>query len=791
MFKNYLLVTLRNIKKDKGYFFISVTGLAVGIACCVLMLLWSRYELSFDRFHENADDIYRVISEVHTANQVIHNARTPNPIGPALKDQYPEIINFTRTQGVENWLVRYGEKRFMDDTIAMADPSFFEMFTFPFSKGDPKTAFNDRFSLVITEKMARKYFENDEPMDKVIKIFNNDFKVTGVIKNVPENSHIMFDCIFPIINMEEFWETDFNSWKGFSRFYTYIQLQKNSSWKEVSQKISQIVKNHDPGSQTRVYLQPLTDIHLRSNFEWDLDNYKQGNITNLYIFSLTAICILLIACFGFMNLSTARYGTRTKEVGMRKIVGANRRNIIDQFFAESIIFSFIALFFAILLVALFLPVFNDLSGQQLKLTMFFPGDAPFILGLIVITLFTGIVSGSYPALFLSSFQPIIILKGRGMVAGASRGAYLRKTLVVIQFVLVIILILGTTVFFKQLQYINNKDLGFEKKNVIFFMSHTPRKYLQYMKNEILGNPGVLSITAAPPPIFPEEGIENAHWEGKHPDQNISIHPVPVDYDYLKTFKMKMAEGRFFSQEYSADISNYILNETAVKVMGISSPRGKRFWLNGREGSIIGVVKDYHHGTLHTPIEPVVLTPSYGEEIRMISVKINPSDLPGTLEFLEEKYKRFNPGFPFTYNFLDETINNFYKTEQRISTVAGYFTFVTICIACLGLLGLASYMVVRRTMEVAVRKVFGASMPAIAWLLLKEFIKCVVAALIIAYPVAWYIMNRWLQNFTYRIDVDWWVFLLAGVLAMLIALFTVGFHTIKAARTNPIDNLRYE
>jgi putative ABC transport system permease protein len=789
MFKNYLLVALRNMKKHKWYSFINIAGLALGIACCILMLLWVRYEFSFDRFHENADEIYRIISEVPTGNQIIQNARTPNPIGSTLKDEYPEVVNFTMTQGVEGWLVRYGEKQFVNDKIAMANPSFFKMFTFPFVKGDPGIAFNEPHSLVITERMAKKYFGDEEPMGKVVKIYADDFIVTGVIKNLPQNSHIMFDCIIPIINMENYWEANFKNWKDPFRFYTYIQLRKGSSWKDVSKKISGIVKKHLPESNIEVYLQPLTDIHLSSDFKMDLDNYNQGNITYIYIFSLTAFFILLISCFGFMNLSTARHGARANEVGMRKVVGADRKALIWQFLLESIIISFISFLLALVFVYLFLPLFNNLIERQLTLGVVFSGNIQIILELVGITLLAGIIAGSYPALFLSAFQPVTILKGIGKV---DRRVYLRKTLMVLQYILVIILMLGTPVVYRQLQYIKTKDLGYQKENVLYMPAmHLFARDDQAKKNEFLQNPNVLSVTGSVPPIFMRDGTENVDWEGKYPEQKISINPISVDYDYLKTFNMKMAQGRFFSREYSTDISNYILNETAVKMMGMQSPLGKRFSIGNQQGTVIGVVKDYHHGSLHTPIEPIVFKLFYEPEVRMISIRVNSTNVPGTLKFIESKYKKIAPNFLFRYNFLDETIDNFYKTEQKLGSIARYLTFLTMFIACLGLLGLSLYLVEQRTKEIGIRKVFGASVSGIIWLISKEFMKWVMIAFIIACPLAWYVMNHWLQNFVYRTSIEWWMFVFTGVAALAIAFLTISFQTIKAARTNPVESLKYE
>jgi putative ABC transport system permease protein len=791
MLRNYLLIAFRNINKFKGYSFINIAGLACGMAFFILISLWVRDELNFDRFHEHADDIYRLISEVQVGDEITLSARTPNPLGPALAAEYPEVINFTRTQGVENWFVQCGEKQFLNDTVACADPSFFEMFTFPFVKGNPKTALKDRYSIVITESMARKYFGNEDPMGKVIKVHYVEYKVTGVLKDIPRNSHIMFDCIFPIINMTRYWSVDFNDWKRYLRFYTYVQLRQNTSREEFAKRILTISQKHAPELNIKVYLQPLADIHLRSSLKWDLDNYNQGNINYVYIFSLVAFFFLLVACINFMNLSTARSTNRSKEIGIRKVVGANRKILIQQFLIESIILSIIAFIFAIIMVHLLLPTVNALSDKQLSLGEIFTKNLQILLGFLGLIFFTGIFSGLYPAFFLSAIQPARVLNKIDR-AGKPRGAYLRKVLAAAQFTIVVAMIFGTAVVSRQLHFFRTKDLGFNKENVIYIpVNYRFRTDDQAVKNEFLENPGVLSITASVPPTKLRGAYENVNWQGKEPNQVVAIHPVSIDYDYLKTFDMSMLKGRFFSRDYPSDTSNYILNEAAVKATGIKSPLGKRFWLEGQEGIIIGVMKDFHHASLHAPVDPVVFKLFYEPTVRWMSIKIRASNFPETLKFLETKYRKFVPDYPFFYIFLDETIAEFYKTEQKVGTAAYFCTFLIIFISCIGLLGLSSYMIEKRTKEIGVRKVLGASVFNIFRLLSQEFLKVIVIAIIIAGPITLYITKAWLQNFYYRINIHWWDFLGAGVLALIITLLTIGFQCTKAAFTSPVVSLKYE
>ncbi|MDQ1350696.1 MAG: hypothetical protein QG657_998 [Acidobacteriota bacterium] len=791
MIKNYLLEAFRNIKKNKAFSFITISALTIGITCCILILIWVQDEISFDSFHKNSDEIFRVIIKNKIAEKEVHSARSPNALGPTLKNEYSsDIINFTRTQVFDGWVIQYGDKKFLNDAIAVADPSFFKMFTFSFIKGTPETVFNDDSSLVITENFAKKYFGDEDPMNKIINI-GKEFRVTGVIKNIPLNSHIQFDCIFPINNMRVFWHSNLESWQGGSRFYLYIQLQKNSSWKDANKKISGIIKKYIPESKMEVYLQPLKNIHLKSKFEGDLDNYKQGNINYIYILTTIALCILFIASFNFMNLSIARSADRAKGIAIRKVSGANRMDIIKQFLGEAIISSFIALIFAVILVYFLLPVFNDLSDKQLTFTSL--GRLSFIFEVIALVLIIGIISGSYPAIFLSSFEPVNILKGSKSTP-KKRGVYLRKILVIFQFAITVIFILATIVVYIQLGFIKSKDLGFNPHNVIVFPSaHQLEGNNEAKKALFMSNPNVyLALGGSPARDIRGESSENVNWEGKNPDEKIAFNSVSVDYGYLELYQMNLVEGRTFSKEFSTDISNYILNETAVKAMGIKSPVGKRFWLDGQEGTIIGVVEDFHYSSLHGQIMPLAIRLLY-QVAPYVSVRINnPDSTSETLRFLENTWNKINrSSYPFTWTFVDDTIADLYKTDRKIGMITQLFTLITLLVSCLGLFGLAFYTSRRKTKEIGIRKVSGASISDIVWLISKEFLKWVMISLIIAFPIGWYAMNRWLQDFAYRIGIEWWMFVCTTFAALAIAFFTVSYQVIKAARANPVDSLRYE
>jgi ABC-type antimicrobial peptide transport system permease subunit len=636
--------------------------------------------------------------------------------------------------------------------------------------------------------MARKYFGDEDPMGKILNLLQ-DFKVTGVIKNIPENSHLHFDCIFPIVNMELYWDENFENWRRV-QFYTYVQLQKTSPVRDVNQKISHTIKEYLPKYNTQIFLQSLKDIHLRSDYEWDLDNYKKGNMALVYIFSFTALCILMIACINFMNLSTARSANRTKEVGMRKVTGALRRDIIKQFFGETLLLCFIALLVALILVEIFLPAMNSLSGKQLLLN--FSGNMNLILGLIAITLFTGILSGSYPALYLSAFQPVNIFK-KHFRAKQTKGISLRKLLVVLQFTLTVILIIGTTVVYKQIHYMLQRDLGFNKGHVLIFgLRHFNQ---ETFTNELLQNPNILSITYSQAPDSQPPGISGFDWEGKNPEEELMLYPVVADYDYLKTFDMEMVQGRFFSREHTTDAASaFVVNETASNAMGLENPVGTRLSFRDFrmefDGTIIGVMKDFHQSSLHNTIEPLVFyIPREG--YHRVCVKISSNNVPETLAFIETIWKKYTTDYPINYEFLDEKINSFYKTEQTIGQIFQYFTSLAIIIACLGLFSLASFSAEQRTKEIGIRKVLGASVSGIVIMLTKEFTKWIIIATIIACPVAYLVIQKWLQTFSYRISLGLEIFIFSGALALVIALFTVSYQAIRAARANPVDSLRYE
>jgi hypothetical protein len=786
MLINYLKITFRNMKRHKGYSFINIAGLAIGMAICILILLWIQDELNYDRFHENADNICRV--NMNDQNYGVVWPVVSIPVGPALKQEFPEVLDSVRVSDFSG-LVTWEEKK-SDEIGAYVDPSFFEVFSFPFVKGDPKTALSAPSSIVITQEMANKFFSNADPLGKNLKLNNAlDFAVTGVIKDMPQNSHIHFDFLAPFEIFEKR-DGDPTNWGRF-QIYTYVMLQDDTPFNELENKIAGLLQEHNVREGPKLGLEPLTRIHL-----YAMDG--GGDMRYVYVFSIIAVFILVIACINFMNLTTARSSTRAKEIGMRKVTGAQRADLIKQFMGESVLISFIALTFSVFLVILLLPAFNNLADKQLALNP--QGNWSLILGFVGIVLFTGLLAGSYPALFLSSFKPVNILSGSLIAtSGRTKKTVFRKALVVLQFSISVFLIISTVVIFKQLHFIRNRNLGYEKEHIVSIpLRGNAAQQYEAFKSELSRDSRISNVAATSEvPILIYYLHTGYDWEGKDPKKESRMNELLVDHDFIETMNMTVVQGRDFSKDHATDVSEaYIVNEAAVKAMDLESPVGKRFaaptHAGMREGTIIGVVKDFHFRPLHDEIDPLVMFIA-PEKFNFFCIRVKSaiSDLPGTIGYIESVWKKFSPNFPFKYNFLDSTFDKLYRSEQKTGSVFGYFTFLAIFISCLGLFGLASQMTEMRTKEIGIRKVFGASVSGITLLLSKDFMKWVMVANVIAWPTAYFAMNKWLQNFAYRTSLGIEVFILSGVLAFVIALITVSFQSIKAAVADPVDSLRYE
>jgi len=774
MLRNYMKITLRNIKRHTGFSVINIMGLAIGMACCILILLWVQDEVSYEKFHENYKNLYRTIPELNDTKYYSN----PLALAPVFKEQYPEVLQISR-YCQRTWLVKYRDKIF-NETGGLVDDEFLKMFTFPLISGNPDTVFSSRDSIVISESAASNYFGAENPIGQTLLINNStELIVAGVFEDVPSNSHLQFDFLASMRLMGQRGET---SWSYEAS--TYILLQENISLPDFEQKISGFIMEHDKRTNQTVTLgiQPLSKVHLYS---------LRGThpIVYVYIFLVIAIAILLIACINFINLSTARANTRAKEIGLRKVVGAVKTDIIKQFIGESIFLSFISLFLAVGLVYLFLPAFNTLAQKQMTLNIL--GSVSTFLGLVGITLFTGLVSGSYPALMLSSFQPVKTLKGK--VHTRQGGYVLRRILVITQFAATIFLLIGTFIMYKQLNYIENKELGLSKENVVSIgMNSELRENYRSFKNEIRQHANVVNVTSAWNLPTNIGRVNPVYWEGRGPDDYVTMNDASVDYDYFETFEMEIIQGRSFSQEFPTDIENYVLNEEAAKLTELENPIGKMFSIWKEEGKIIGIVKNFHSRSLHNEIGPIVFTLSKTNGSHSyIFVKIIPENVAGTLEYLENTAANFAPNFLFDYTFLDDAFNSQYSGDRQRGTIYRSFTLLAIFISCLGLFGMASFITEQRTKEIGIRKVLGATVINIILKISKDFIILLGIANIIAWPVAYYAMAKMLDNYAYRIKIPIWIFLASGILAIMIALLTVCVRIIRAALANPIDSLRYE
>ncbi len=811
MFKNYLKIALRNLLRHKGYSLINIAGLAVGIACCLLILLYVQDELAYDRHHEKAGQIYRVVLDGRLAGKDFNFAVASAPLAVILPKELPEVLASTRLQNRSGILVRYGEKRFTEDRIFYADSTVFGVFTMPLLLGNAQTALVQPNAIVLTATMAAKYFGDESPIGNTLTLDNQDYQITGVMQDVPRQSHFHPDFLASMATLSDSRDQNWLS----NNFYTYVVLPANASAKEFEAKLAAVVKKYaDPqvkaavgfgfdefiasGGRYRYLLQRLTDIHLHSKLDVEIDPAGAGDIKYIYIFSAIAVFILLIACINFMNLATARSANRAKEVGVRKVLGSFRAQLVQQFLSESILISCTALLIAIGLAELLLPTFNHLAGKQLHAG--FLASKLALLGLIGFGLLVGIIAGSYPAFFLASFRPVSVLKGKlRSGAGSNR---LRSGLVVFQFAISIALIAGTAVVQQQLQYVQSENLGFDKEHVVVIQKAGELKQQgQAFKQELLRSPNVMNASAASD--VPGKWFDNTtvQAEGAPPDRLELFWYLSADEDFVKTLDMKIAAGRNFSKAFSTDSSAVIINETAGKRLGWTDAVGKKLVLLGRtpeeslKFTVIGVLKDFHFESLRQKIRPMGLFLQGGLSFSLtpecVAVRIRPQNLPATLAFLENKWRLFVPHHPFEYSFLDADFDALYRAEQRTGKIFGTFSALAIFIACLGLFGLASFTTEQRTKEIGVRKVLGASVSQVVVLLSKDFTRLVLIALMIAAPVAYLAMNRWLQDFAYRINIGAWTFVLAGGLALVIALLTVSFQSIKAALANPVEALRYE
>jgi putative ABC transport system permease protein len=809
MIKNYLKIAYRNLVKYKFISFINIFGLTVGLACCMLILTYILNELSYDKYQPNADRVYRVTRTFlnpQTKSVSLTLSTISPPFAPLLKNDFGEIEDITRTLTNGTTPMKYEEKMFNEENVMFADDHFFNFFKANVVKGDPKRALTDPYTVMMAEEIAKKYFGNDEPMNKMIRInLGNyfDFKVTGVYKTFPSNTHFHPDIMLSFNTLNDTLiygaENLRTNWSNNS-FFTYIRLPNHYNPKKLEAQFPAFVDKHmgdeyttiKPSQGTYLGLQKLTNIHLLSHTDYEAE--ENGDIKRVYIFSAIALFILLIACINYMNLSTSRSTLRAKEIGIRKVAGAERKEIVFQFLSESILVSYVSLILAIALTWLTLPWLNKISGQHLTIDILLKWQ--IIVPLLLIPFVVGIISGIYPALFMSSFQPIKVLKGFLKAGG---GISFRKVLVTLQFAISIILIIATGIVFWQMRYMQNKILGFDKDHIIT-LPYSPQLNDRYeaFRNELLTNSNIKNVgRSSRIPTGRLLDANGARMESADTlaPVNADIKFVSADYDFVSTYGIKVIAGRGFSRDYSLDTSAFLINEAAAKVLGFKNSEdaiGKNFGYGSRRGKLIGVFNDFHFESLHQKITPLVLlVPRRAGSYGRISIKISGSNIPAALDRIETTWKNFLPDTPYQYTFLDENFTRLYEAEQRQKTLLIIFASLAIFIACLGLFGLSAFAIMQRLKEIGIRKVLGADTSTIVALLSKDFLKLVAFAAIPAFVVSWYFMNKRLEDFAYRISMPWWMFLTAGILAAVIALITISFQAIKAALTNPVKSLRTE
>lgn len=809
MLRNYLKIAYRNLLRSKAFSAINIVGLAFGLATCLIIGLFVLDELSFDRFHEKADRIVRVTFKANMSGNKINEANVMPPTAKTLQREYPEVLEATRLRQSIAFKLLKDEGIFKENAVAFVDSNFFQVFSFPLVKGNPKTALLRPNTLVISQKMAQKYFGNEDPIGKTLTNEGYEaMEITGVMEEWPVQSHFHYDFLISMAGLNE---SRSNSWMQ-SEYFTYLVLPEGYDYQKLQSKLPQVVEKYmgpeikqafgmnyaefrKKGNELGLILQPLTDIHLRSDFAYDLG--PSGDIRYVYIFGAIALFMLLIACINFMNLSTAGASRRAREVGIRKVMGSVRGTLVGQFLLESILLTAVALVLAVVLVWLALPFFNGLADKNLTLSF---TEVPWLLpGLLLLGLVVGILAGSYPAFFLSSFKPISVLKG-GTHLNFSKGRHsisLRGTLVVVQFCISIILIVGTTVVYQQLHFIQNTKLGYDKAQVLVVQgTYRLGQNEQLFRKQLLQDSRVVDATVSG--YVPAGPSLNNNFM-VYGDDKVNEFTKGIRYDvdesYIPTLGMTMAAGRNFSPDFATDSSAIILNETAAREMGWGKEAiGHTVTRPNNEGTkttyrVIGVVKDFHFKSLHERITPLMMT--LGHNGGAILAKVKTRDLPALLTSVEKQWKTLVADEPLDYSFLEENFNATYRAEQKTARILGLFAGLTIFVACLGLFGLATFTAEQRTKEIGVRKVLGASVTSVVALLSKDFLKLVAIAIVIASPIAWYTMNAWLQDFAYKIDISWWVFALAGLLAVAIALFTVSFQSVRAALRNPVESLQSE
>ncbi len=804
MIQNYLKVIVRNILRYKGYSFINIFGLTIGIVCFVLIALFVQDELSYDRYHQKADRIYKVGISALVNDSEIHGNLASAPFAFTLLEEFPEVEAVTRIRNFGFPVIRYDNKAFSEERWFYADSTFFDVFTVPFLQGDPNTALTQPLSVVLSRSMAEKYFGDEDPMGKILNSDNRtDFLVTGVFEDVPHNSHVHYDFLASMCSVED---SRNQRWLS-NNYHTYFVLNGAASTEEFEVKIQTLADKYvfpiatqifgtsvdqlfAEGGYFRYLMQPVTDIHLYSHLEYELE--PNSDIRYVYIFSIIAIAILLIACVNFVNLATARSARRAKEIGIRKTVGSSRFQLIRQFLAETIAMSFVAVLLALPIIEILLPQFNSLTGKHLSLSYLQNLQTiPILLG---ITLLVGIIAGTYPALYMASFDPVRVMKGESI--GNQRKSRLRSVLVVFQFAVSIALIIGTISVYRQLEFIQNVKLGFQREQVVIIKKTDDLgAQIDPFMQELLSVPGVVSVSKSGNLMGTYFG-DNLYRSSVAPKEDNQItRRVWTDRNFADTYRMKMVQGSYFSEEFTGHQDKIVINQSAVSAFGLTDPIGQKLVdtdTDQNEFTIIGVVEDFHFESLQFQIKPLLIHPLASDDIaKFTSVLIEPGKIRTMLSSFQDIWHKYALNQAFEYEFFDERFAKLYLTEEKTGQILMVFTIIAIFIASLGLFGLAAFITQQRTKEIGIRKILGASVSNIIGLLSKEFLILVAIANVIAIPIAYYVMSKWLENFAYRMEISWVIFFMAAVLALIIAMISVSIQAIKAAVANPVDSLRYE
>jgi len=807
MILNYIKTAIRSLLRYKGFSLISIVGLAIGLASCILIILFVANELSYDKFHQNSEQIYRAYLRYEMGSNQFDSPYCPVPLAPTLKEEYAEVLQTTRLYHLNYRnkfvYVKYDDKQYKEEKFLWADSTVFDVFTIPLITGNPQKALLKPNSIVITSETAEKYFGSENPIGKMLKLQDGSlYEVTGIAENFPDNSHFQFDFLAsfagdPKSRDPEWYDT---------AVCTYLVLQENYNWKDLNKKLPDLSKKYvspiiesamgmsydkfiEAGNYFGFFIEPILDIHLYSEVENGLG--KKGNINTVFIFSGIALLILIIASINFINLATARSSVRANEVGIRKLVGSTRSQLISQFLTESIITCLISLILAIILVYLFLPFMNNLLGAELDFSIFSNGLILVVLFLSLIIV--GILAGSYPAFLLTSFKPVEVLKGK--IQSGKKGRLFRNVLVVFQFSASVILIICTIVIFNQLHYIKNKDLGFEKDQIIIIQNVNKLGSNQKSFKEQLKQYSNI-VNATYTDCLPQMMLEVKPFQkiGDGSSENHTIITVTSDHDFMDTYKFKMEQGRFFDRQFSTDTSTVLLNQAAVIALNFENPLDEQLLLLGRRQrkmDVIGVIKDFHTQTIHEQIGPMASILMRDRPGEFLSARIQAGGIKESIEFIENQWKKFAPDQPLEYTFFDDQFQLAYQSEIQSEKIFTSFAVLAIFIACLGLFGLASFTVTRRTKEIGIRKTLGATEVNVVRILSGEFLKWVIIANVVAIPIAWYAMSGWLENFAFKTELSWWIFVLAGCVALIIALITISTQTIKAALSNPVESLRYE